>query len=203
MTKRTVLFLGVLAMSILSIASAKSYNIAFPSRTVVGKAQLTVLDPERDATARRPAFKCPLNRPSGRRDDLDRLAGGNGGWACGTGRIRFCSLTGRGSASHTYNIAHFWRLSSARRPPSTTCRKAKECRILPSQPLQAPGAGAGTPCPPNGGLWAVLTTSGTWKPPGGGARRAKAGWGCRRTRRWRGPRTGNVTGSRPGRVADA
>jgi hypothetical protein len=40
MTKRTLLFLGVLAMSILPIASAKSYNIAFSGRTVVGAEQL-------------------------------------------------------------------------------------------------------------------------------------------------------------------
>ena len=44
MTKRTLLLLGVLAMSSLSVASAKSYNIAFPSRTVVGKAQLPAGD---------------------------------------------------------------------------------------------------------------------------------------------------------------
>jgi hypothetical protein len=40
MTKRSLLLLGVLAMSILSIASAKSYNIAFTSPTMVGSAQL-------------------------------------------------------------------------------------------------------------------------------------------------------------------
>ena len=40
MTKRSLLLLGVLAMSILSIASAKSYNIAFTSPTIVGGAQL-------------------------------------------------------------------------------------------------------------------------------------------------------------------
>ena len=40
MTKRSVLILGVLAMSILPIASAKSYSIAFRSPTIAGRAQL-------------------------------------------------------------------------------------------------------------------------------------------------------------------
>lgn len=40
MTKKTLLLLGVLAMSILPIASAKSYSIALPTRTMVGGAQL-------------------------------------------------------------------------------------------------------------------------------------------------------------------
>jgi hypothetical protein len=40
MTKKSLLLLGVLAMSILSIASAKSYNIAFNSRITVGTEQL-------------------------------------------------------------------------------------------------------------------------------------------------------------------
>jgi hypothetical protein len=44
MTKRSLLLLGVLAMSILSIASAKSYNIAFTSPTMVGSAQLPAGD---------------------------------------------------------------------------------------------------------------------------------------------------------------
>ena len=44
MTKRLLLLLGVLAMSILSIASAKSYNIAFTSPTKVGSAQLPAGD---------------------------------------------------------------------------------------------------------------------------------------------------------------
>lgn len=40
MTKRSLLLLGVLAVSILSIASAKSYTVAFTSSVVVGTAQL-------------------------------------------------------------------------------------------------------------------------------------------------------------------
>jgi hypothetical protein len=40
MTKRSLLIFVVLAMSILSIASAKSYNIAFASPTKVGAIQL-------------------------------------------------------------------------------------------------------------------------------------------------------------------
>ena len=44
MTKRTLFLLGVLAMSIVSIASAKSYNIAFNGRTMVGKTQLPAGD---------------------------------------------------------------------------------------------------------------------------------------------------------------
>ena len=40
MTKKSLLLLGVLAMSILSIASAKSYDIAFTGPTMVGNAQL-------------------------------------------------------------------------------------------------------------------------------------------------------------------
>jgi hypothetical protein len=40
MTKRTLLLLGVLAMSILSIASAKSYSLAFTSPTMAGSTQL-------------------------------------------------------------------------------------------------------------------------------------------------------------------
>src|ERR1039457_2781204 len=40
MTKRSLLLLGVLAMSILSIASAKSYTVSFTSRVTVGTAQL-------------------------------------------------------------------------------------------------------------------------------------------------------------------
>ena len=40
MTKRSLLLLGVLAMSMLSIASAKSYTVAFASPTMVGSAQL-------------------------------------------------------------------------------------------------------------------------------------------------------------------
>ena len=44
MTKRTIFLLGVLAMSIVSIASAKSYNIAFNGRTMVGKTQLPAGD---------------------------------------------------------------------------------------------------------------------------------------------------------------
>ena len=40
MTKRSLLLLGVLAMSILPIASAKSYTIAFTGLTVVGSTQL-------------------------------------------------------------------------------------------------------------------------------------------------------------------
>ena len=40
MTKRSLILLGVLAMSFLSIASAKSYNIAFASPTMAGNAQL-------------------------------------------------------------------------------------------------------------------------------------------------------------------
>jgi hypothetical protein len=40
MTKRSLLLLGVLAMSFLSIASAKSYNIAFTGPTMVGSTQL-------------------------------------------------------------------------------------------------------------------------------------------------------------------
>jgi hypothetical protein len=40
MTKRSLLLFGVLAMSVLSIASAKSYTIAFSSPTMVGSAQL-------------------------------------------------------------------------------------------------------------------------------------------------------------------
>jgi hypothetical protein len=40
MTKRSLLLLGVLAMSILSIASAKSYTIAFTGPTIVGSTQL-------------------------------------------------------------------------------------------------------------------------------------------------------------------
>jgi hypothetical protein len=40
MTKRSLLLLGVLAMSILSIASAKSYTVAFTSPVIVGNAQL-------------------------------------------------------------------------------------------------------------------------------------------------------------------
>jgi hypothetical protein len=38
--KKSLLLLGVLAMSILPIASAKSYTIAFTGPTVVGSAQL-------------------------------------------------------------------------------------------------------------------------------------------------------------------
>jgi hypothetical protein len=44
MTKRTLLLLGVLAMAILPVASAKSYSIAFPSLTRVGSAQLPAGD---------------------------------------------------------------------------------------------------------------------------------------------------------------
>ena len=44
MTKRTIFLLGVLAMSIVSIASAKSYNIAFAGHTMVGKTQLPAGD---------------------------------------------------------------------------------------------------------------------------------------------------------------
>ncbi len=44
MTKRSLLLLGVLAMSILSIASAKSYSITFTSPTVVGSTQLAAGD---------------------------------------------------------------------------------------------------------------------------------------------------------------
>ena len=44
MTKRSLLLLGVLAMSILSIASAKSYTITFTSPTMVGSSQLAAGD---------------------------------------------------------------------------------------------------------------------------------------------------------------
>jgi hypothetical protein len=44
MTKRSLLLLGVLAMSILSIASAKSYSITFTSPTMVGSSQLAAGD---------------------------------------------------------------------------------------------------------------------------------------------------------------
>ena len=44
MTKRSLLLLGVLAMSILSIASAKSYTITFASPTMVGSSQLAAGD---------------------------------------------------------------------------------------------------------------------------------------------------------------
>ena len=44
MTKRSLLLLGVLAMSFLSIASAKSYTIAFTGPTMVGSAQLPAGD---------------------------------------------------------------------------------------------------------------------------------------------------------------
>jgi hypothetical protein len=44
MTKRTLLLLGVLAMAILPVASAKSYSIAFPGLTMVGSAQLPAGD---------------------------------------------------------------------------------------------------------------------------------------------------------------
>ena len=40
MTNKSLLLLGVLAMSIVSIASAKSYNIAFHSRITVGTEKL-------------------------------------------------------------------------------------------------------------------------------------------------------------------
>jgi len=40
MTKKSLLLLGVLAMSILSIASAKSYSVSFNSPVTVGSAQL-------------------------------------------------------------------------------------------------------------------------------------------------------------------
>jgi hypothetical protein len=40
MTKRSLLLLGVLAMVTLPIASAKSYDIAFSSPTMVGNTQL-------------------------------------------------------------------------------------------------------------------------------------------------------------------
>jgi hypothetical protein len=40
MTKRSLLLLGVLAMSILPIASAKSYTVDFTTPTVVGSTQL-------------------------------------------------------------------------------------------------------------------------------------------------------------------
>jgi hypothetical protein len=42
MTKRSLLLLGVLAMVTLPIASAKSYDIAFSSATMVGNTQLPV-----------------------------------------------------------------------------------------------------------------------------------------------------------------
>jgi len=44
MTKKSLLLLGVLAMSILSIASAKSYTITFASPTMVGSSQLAAGD---------------------------------------------------------------------------------------------------------------------------------------------------------------